>query len=182
MIVGRSLSEICRKLAETASQSDNVVLAQLLRMAALQAAPSGIRFDDASSNRHFDEEDPQIKNLLVGVWDWDVVNDRVYTDGRFAEMFGVHADEAASGMPLHVWLDAIHPDDVASVSDDIQQALCGRLFSKEYRVICNGETRWVYARGKCTIDKTGKVVRFPGAIVDITQEKIDNDHLSIAPL
>jgi PAS domain S-box-containing protein len=171
MIVGRRLADICRDLAETAHASRQEALAQLLRMAALQAATADLHCDDPVA----------LKDSLVGVWDWDVANDRVYTDGRFAAMFGVHADEAASGMPLHVWLDAIHPDDVASVSDGIEEALRGRVFSKEYRVICNGETHWVYARGKCTIDKTGKVVRFPGAIVDITQEKSDDVHLSIAP-
>jgi len=25
---------------------------------------------------------------LVGAWDWDVVNDRVYADAKFASMFG----------------------------------------------------------------------------------------------
>ena len=172
MITGRPLSEICRQLAETASVAQQDLLAQLLRMAALQAAETDIRHAEEAPARH----------SLVGVWDWDVANDRVYTDSRFAEMFGVNANEAASGMPLHVWLSAIHPDDVASVSADIQQALRGRLFSKEYRVICNGETHWVYARGKCTMDTAGKVVRFPGAIVDITQEKLGDEHLSIAPL
>ena len=173
MIVGRSVSEICRELAETASQSDNAVLAQLLRMAALQAASSDLRFDD---------EDSHIKNLLVGVWDWDVATDLVYTDSKFAKMFGVDAEQAARGMPLRVWLDAIHPDDVAAVTADIQQALRGRLFSREYRVIANGETHWVYARGKGTLDDSGRVVRFPGAIVDITREKIDDNNMSIAPL
>ena len=173
MIVGRSLSEICRELAETASQSDDELLAQLLRMAALHAASSDLRISD---------ENADLKNQLVGVWDWDVATDLVYTDGRFARMFGVTAEQAERGLPLRAWLDAIHPDDVASVSADIEQALHGRLFSREYRVVSGGETHWVYARGKCTLDDNGRAVRFPGAIVDISREKIDDDNMSIAPL
>ena len=173
MVVGRPLSEICHELAETASHSQQDVLAQLLRMAALQAATTDLRYRD---------DEAPARDTLVGVWDWDVATDLVYTDGRFARMFGVTADQAERGLPLRAWLDAIHPDDVASVSADIEQALHGRLFSREYRVVSGGETHWVYARGKCTLDDNGRAVRFPGAIVDISREKIDDDNMSIAPL
>lgn len=173
MVIGRPLVEICRELARTASEADDEVLAQLLRMAAVRAAASQLSHPEASL---------PIVNQLVGVWDWDVTNDLVYTDGRFARMFGVPAEEAAKGMPLQIWLDAIHPDDVDAVAADIERALHGRLFSREYRVMCGGNTNWVYARGKCTLDDNGRAVRFPGAIVDITQEKLADENLSIAPI
>lgn len=178
MLIGRPLSEICRELAAAASNGNDEVLAQLLRMAAIRAATVDIRYPDRISLI----EDPAIRDLLVGVWDWDVANDRVYTDSRFARMFGVDAEQAATGIPLIAWLEAIHPEDVEAVTADIEQALRVRLFSKEYRVVCDGHTHWVYARGKCTLDENGKAVRFPGAIVDITQEKLDDVNLSIAPL
>lgn len=173
MVSGRPLSEICRDLARTASEAQHDNLAQLLRMASLQAAETGLRQTVSES---------PIEDMLVGVWDWDIVNDRVYTDGRFASLFSVDADQAAGGMPLSVWLDAIHPDDLDAVTADIRQALRGKLFSREYRVVSPTGIHWVYARGKCTMDKTGQPVRFPGAIVDITYEKLDHHDLSIAPL
>jgi PAS domain S-box-containing protein len=173
MLMGRPMSEICHELAAAASDANDEILAQLLRMAALRAATADLLFN---------EEDSAIKDLLVGAWDWDVVKNLVYTDGRFARMFGVTAEQAAKGMPLKVWLDAIHPDDVAPVTADIEQALRGRLFSREYRVLCNGQTYWVYARGKGTLDEHGTCVRFPGAIVDITREKLEDCNFSIAPL
>jgi hypothetical protein len=40
---------------------------------------------------------------------------------------------------------------------------------------------WVYARGRCTFDDRGYPVRFPGAFVDITSEKVDDSMFSIAP-
>jgi PAS domain S-box-containing protein len=83
---------------------------------------------------------------------------------------------------LQDWLDAIHPDDIDDVTAAINRALTtGQVFSREYRVVSHGDTHWVYARGMCTLDSSGKAVRFPGAIVDITREKIDDHHFSIVP-
>lgn len=173
MIVGRPISEICRELAETARLDHHDVLAQILRMAALEAATTGVRHGDRDSH---------IRDLLVGAWDWDIANDLVYADARFANLFGIGAEQAARGTPLQVWLDAIHPDDVDDVRDDIHRSVAtGKLFSKEYRIVSDGEVRWVYARGTCTLDQAGRAVRFPGAIVDITREKTDDRQLSIAP-
>lgn len=171
MVVGRPISDICRELAESAQTSELDLLAQMLRMAALQADLDQARFEDNS-----------IRDRLVGTWDWDIVHDRVYADSRFSDLFGLDARAAVRGLPLASWLDAIHPDDVGAVAASIDRAInAGSLFSQEYRIIAHGEVRWVYARGKCTTDASGKTVRFPGAIVDITHEKVDERHLSIAP-
>jgi PAS domain-containing protein len=173
MIVARPISEICRELAESALQHHHHLLAQLLRMAALEAADSGVRHKEAEAN---------IRDLLVGTWDWDIANDRIYADARFASLFGVSARQAAEGTPLQVWLASVHPHDVGEVSDALKAAIAsGTLFSREYRIVSGGETRWVYARGKCTMDQAGKAVRFPGAIVDITPGKIEDHQLSIVP-
>ncbi|MES2027992.1 MAG: PAS domain-containing protein [Pseudomonadota bacterium] len=172
MIAGRPISEICRELAVSAETSHQTILAQLLRMASLEAARTGTRHQD----------DASIRDRLVGTWDWDIANDRVYADSKFARLFGINADLASRGTPLQDWLDAIHPDDIDDVAADINRSLTtGQVFSREYRVVSHGDIHWVYARGKCTLDSSGKAVRFPGAIVDITQEKIEDYNLSIAP-
>ncbi|MGM4885825.1 PAS domain-containing protein [Tardiphaga sp. 20_F10_N6_6] len=173
MIVGRPISEICRELAISAQAGHHTVLAQILRMASLEAAQSGVRHHEGDSS---------IQDRLVGTWDWDIANDRVYADSKFARLFGVNADLASRGTPLQDWLDAIHPDDIDDVAAAITRSLTtGQVFSREYRVVSHGDTHWVYARGKCTLDSSGKAVRFPGAIVDITREKIDDHHFSIVP-
>jgi PAS domain-containing protein len=166
---GRFFSEICNDLALSATQKGHTLLASLLRMAALEAAANGARDDGYRG--------PQ--ELLVGAWDWDVVNDRVYADARFARMFGIAPQDASKGTPIGAWIDAVHPDDKQPLQNEIRKALAGGLFSTEYRVVTEGRTRWLYARGKCTLDADGRAIRFPGAIVEITHEKIDQ--VSIAP-
>lgn len=91
MIVGRPISEICRELAASAETDHQPILAQILRMASLEAARAGTRHQD----------DTSIRDQLVGTWDWDIANDRVYADSRFARLFGVNADLASRGTPLH---------------------------------------------------------------------------------
>lgn len=167
---GRLFSDICRELAVSATQKGQGLLAYLLGVAALEAAESGARHDDSG-----------VQDLLVGAWDWDVLNDCVYADARFARLFGISAADAARGTALRAWVVAVHPDDRDHLEMEIKRALEGQLFSTEYRVILKGQTRWLYARGKCTLNKDGLAVRFPGAIVDITHEKID-DQVSLAPL
>ncbi len=173
MIHGRAMSEICRKLAETAAHNHHDVLAQLLRMASLEAAETGARYAGPASD---------IREQLVGTWDWDVPNNRVYADGPAAGLFGITEEEAALGSPLRKWLAAIHPDDAASLAAEIDRVMAtGDIFSMEYRIIASNQVHWVYARGRCTFDRAGRAVRFPGAFVDITHEKIDDSHFSIAP-
>jgi PAS domain-containing protein len=174
MIHGRAMSEICRKLAEAADLDHHDVLAQILRMAALEAAETGARYAGPVSD---------IRPRLVGTWDWDILNDRVYADGPAAQLFGITEHEGALGSPLGKWLAAIHPDDAGAIAAEIDRVMKTRqTFSMEYRTIANGQLYWVYARGRCTFDDAGHPVRFPGAFVDITHERIDDNHFSIAPL
>lgn len=173
MINGRAISEICRELAESAALSHHDVLAQVLRMAALEAAETGARYAGPASN---------IREQLVGTWDWDILNDRVYADGRAAGLFGITESEGALGTPIDKWLAAIHPDDADALAAEIARVMkTGDIFSMEYRIIAHGQVHWVYARGRCTFDQAGHPVRFPGAFVDITHEKIDDNSFSIAP-
>ncbi|QOG07347.1 PAS domain-containing protein [Aureimonas sp. OT7] len=48
----------------------------------------------------------------------------------------------------------------------------GQPFALEYRTIDrSGDVHWVSAQGRCFHDALGNPIRFPGAIIDITQEK-----------
>jgi PAS domain-containing protein len=173
MIHGRAMSEICRKLAEAAAHNHYDVLAQILRMAALEAAETGARYAGPESD---------IRERLVGTWDWDILNDRVYADGPAARLFGISDEEAALGSSITKWLQAVHPDDLDRLTSEIDRIKkSGDMFTLEYRVIASGQVHWIYARGRCTFDQAGHPVRFPGAFVDITHEKIDDIHFSIAP-
>jgi PAS domain S-box-containing protein len=95
----------------------------------------------------------------VGTWDWDIA--------------------PAGGAPIAEFLEPIHPDDRGRVDANIRHAIeAGGDFAEEYRVVPRyGPIRWVYARGRCHLDKAGNPVRFPGVIFEITELKRAEENL-----
>jgi PAS domain S-box-containing protein len=109
----------------------------------------------------------------VGTWDWDVVNDIVYADESFAEMYGVDPAKAASGITVFEFIRNIHPDDRPRVHAAIESAVhtCDE-FRCEYRLTRrDGSIRWVAAVGRCSLGSDGAPARFPGVTIDITERK-----------
>lgn len=110
----------------------------------------------------------------IGVWDFDVPGDRVTASGRFAEVFGLDPDSATEGRPLADFLSGVHPEDRPRVDAAIHEAMrVGGAFDAEYRLPQpDGSIRWVMARGQCELDASGRPLRLPGALVDITELKL----------
>jgi PAS domain S-box-containing protein len=111
----------------------------------------------------------------VGTWEWDVDADELVVDARFARLFGVPPDAAADGLPLDAYVSAVAEVDRGRVERAAETALdaCGE-FQEEFRVHDpDGERRWVLASGRVKCDGDGNARRFPGALVDITDRKVD---------
>jgi PAS domain S-box-containing protein len=163
----RSIADICTALAESAALQGFSLLTHLLNIAGLEARSKQAVFHEPVS-------DHDVRNLLIGAWDWDVRTDLVYADPKVASYFGLDSEEAYNGTPIHHWIDAIHSDDRDRVSSAIRQAMESRnVFAQEYRVMTTSGLRWVFARGKCICDADNIPMRFPGALIDITHEKPD---------
>jgi len=109
----------------------------------------------------------------IGTWDWDVANDRVVADERFARLYGVTPERAREGAPIAEFFAGIHPDDVGRVQARVAQVLAtGELFSEEYRLVQpGGGVSWVLAEGRCKLSADGKPLRFSGVSFDITDRK-----------
>jgi PAS domain S-box-containing protein len=112
-------------------------------------------------------------SAIVGTWDWHVPEDLVYSDEKFARLYGVDPQVASHGAPIADFVKTIHPDDVQSVGSAMQSAMeTGSRFSKEYRLVQeDGSIKWVLAEGQPLIDQNGHCTRFPGVSVDITAQK-----------
>ena len=109
----------------------------------------------------------------IGTWEWDVVNDRVVSDERFARLYGVDPEHARRGAPIRYFFQGIHPDDLLHVQLAVEVALrTGGLFSEEYRLrLGDGQERWVLAEGRCERAADGSPTQFPGVSYDITDRK-----------
>jgi PAS domain-containing protein len=156
----KTLGDLCLEIAEFAKDHDYRTLDYLMRMAATEA------YDQISEP--FDIVSPG-KGELVGMWDWDVSNNVARVDPPAAKMFDVNPKASARGLPLEEYIKAIHPDDVESFSDQVNRiAREGGCFSATYRVTYNGRIIWLYAKGSCFVDPNKALVRFPGALFDVT--------------
>lgn len=168
----RPLGDVCLDIASFARERKHEFLSYILRLAAAEAYKTTAE-DDA-----FEMPIPRrlaARELIAGIWDWDISNDRSYLDAGAASFFNVDPEKAARGLPNMTYLAAIHPDDIARVQSAIATSMqSGGIYECEYRLIKNDRISWVLARGSCTLDRHGRAVRLPGAIIDITHDKTMN--------
>ncbi|GJD78823.1 Sensor histidine kinase RcsC [Methylobacterium gregans] len=120
----------------------------------------------------------------IGTWDWDIPNDRVTADARFARLYGVDPEKAARGAPIAEFFAGIHPEDTPRLQAAIAAVMrTGGDFAAEYRLLRAdappGEAvRWVMAQGHCILDPDGRPARFPGATFDITERRLAAEALA----
>jgi len=107
-----------------------------------------------------------------GLWDWDLRTDRVYYSDRWREILGIR-HEGVTETPDD-WLDRIHPEDVASVREQVQAHIRGETsrYENEHRIRkFDGTWTWVLTRGIVTRDPDGKPRRMAGWLTDISSRK-----------
>jgi PAS domain S-box-containing protein len=107
----------------------------------------------------------------IGLWEWDVVTDKLRWNERLRAIFGLPPDEGELTLPR--FLAAIHPDDVATTQDAFMTALANNTeFDKEYRIVWpDGTVRWIVARGHGEYAADGTPLRMTGAALDITERR-----------
>ncbi|VEF10725.1 PAS/PAC sensor hybrid histidine kinase [Pseudomonas fluorescens] len=110
---------------------------------------------------------------LLGSFVWDVKNNTLSADERFARTFSYPQDQDLSNLPQDIAESRIHPDDVEWVRERVDQSVqTGEPYNAEYRVRRNdGQYLWVLASGGCEFDEHGRPLRFPGVLIDIHERK-----------
>ena len=109
----------------------------------------------------------------TAIWDWDVVDGRVFYSPQWKAMRG-YADEEI-GDSGEEWSSRIHSEDAERVLAAIRAHVEGKtaVFAEEYRILCkDGSWRWASDRGICQRDETGRAVRMAGSETDITERKV----------
>lgn len=105
---------------------------------------------------------------IIGTWVWDVPADRITADERFAQAFGLSAEDCRAGIPLATAFGSIHPGDTERVRGAVDAALAGNdLYRCQYRVLQAGGYRWIEANGRVERNAEGQPLRFPGVLLDV---------------
>ncbi|MHB2242111.1 hybrid sensor histidine kinase/response regulator [Pseudomonas monsensis] len=116
---------------------------------------------------------------LLGSFVWDVKNNTLSADERFARTFSYPPDQDLSNLAQDIAQSRIHPDDIAWVHERVTHSVrTGAPFNAEYRVRrSDGSYLWVLASGACEFDEHGKARRFPGVLIDIHERKTAEESL-----
>lgn len=115
-----------------------------------------------------------------GIYDWDILNDKVFYSARFFEMLGY--DKKSHIGTLQESLDLVHPEDIDELNQKIASYLESELseFYHEFRLKhASGRWVWVQSRSKALRDRNGKAYRKVGANTDITHLKQEQERLEI---
>ncbi len=106
-----------------------------------------------------------------GLWDWDLIADRLYTSPRWKEIVG--RGHTAIGDSPNEWFKRVHPDDKAALQEAIDQHMSQKSnqFVHEHRLQHqDGHYVPVLSRG-AAVDGDGRPVRFAGSLTDLTTQK-----------
>ena len=120
----------------------------------------------------------------IGIFDWDVENDRWYATPEYYTMLGYEPKEGPGDRTE--WLERVHPDDrdhvVAKIGDVLERessANQSQVYEYEARLRhADGAYRWEHVKGFCVNrDHQGRVTRLLGIRVDVTERKAAEEAL-----
>ncbi|MEA1919085.1 MAG: FIST N-terminal domain-containing protein [Campylobacterota bacterium] len=107
----------------------------------------------------------------IGVWDYDLQNDRLYWSDEVYRIFGY---EPQSFTPTYSdFLAHVHPDDRDALDEVYSQSLSDKCnYNFSHRIIRSDKSlRYVEERGEHTFDRHGEVIKTVGIILDTTDRK-----------
>ena len=108
----------------------------------------------------------------VGVWDVDLDTNLVRGTPQFFRIMGLPPETGVT--PIETMRKLRHPDDAEKL---VQGFVAARDsgeedYEAEYRIVRpDGETRWIFGRGKVIRDDTGRPNRYAGVDIDITDRR-----------
>jgi diguanylate cyclase (GGDEF)-like protein/PAS domain S-box-containing protein len=120
---------------------------------------------------------------LDGLWDWDLVTNRIFFSQRYKTILG-YVDGELGDRPED-WFTLVHSDDLVRMKVELSEHILGRSqrFESENRILHkDGYYLWVVMRGLALRDPTGVAYRIAGSLSDVTECKrarmqIDHDAL-----
>lgn len=114
------------------------------------------------------------------LWIWDPTQARIsYVSQSYEEIWGRSRQDLLRNSSD--FLNAIHPEDLATVVRSLQQQMQGHSTDLEYRIIRPNETVcWIRDRGFAHVGTDGVVTLVYGIAEDITQRKLDAASLAVS--
>ncbi|MEE3716338.1 PAS domain S-box protein [Tumidithrix elongata RA019] len=119
-----------------------------------------------------------LQSAQIGIWEWDIVGDRLIWDKRMCELYGVSPSEFSR--TYQAWAEIVHPDDLIVSNKALQQALAGeKNYETEFRVIWKDSSiRYIRANALVQRDPQGQAQRMIGINYDISDRKFAEEAIN----
>ncbi len=103
----------------------------------------------------------------AGFYTWDIPENILYADSALAELFGLDPSSAATGLPIDIYLERVHPEDRPRLAKTIRDSIVGHHPQQEaYRVMsASGSYAAVASYGRVFRDATGNPIRYVGIVM-----------------
>lgn len=118
-----------------------------------------------------------VKAAQIGIWDWDIVRDRLLWDDRMYELYGMdpHSPETHP-LSRERWQACLHPEDAEAIDQTLQLVLKAppgeAVFDPEFRVCLPDEVeRTLQAYSIVQYDNQDQPQRMIGINFDISDRK-----------
>jgi signal transduction histidine kinase len=122
------------------------------------------------SNERYELATKATKDII---WDWDIVNDKIYRSANYKSIFGYPLTE--NNIYRGSWVDNIHEEDRIRVLSKIKSSLRNLntdLWEDDYRYYkSNGELAYIKDHGYIVRDNNKKAIRMVGAMWDFSSQK-----------
>jgi PAS domain S-box-containing protein len=167
-LVGVLIRRWAEQRAELRSQElrKSLILAQAQKQMAEERARAGETLRDRDAALQI-----ALHASGMGLWTWDVQRSALQWSDEMYRIIGYSRGEIEASN--EVWFNAIHPDDVGEMREDMEQVLAaGDRFHKQFRVVLpDGSIRWIEGQGRCQRDSKGRASWLMGVVTDVTKRK-----------
>ena len=115
--------------------------------------------------------DLALQSAHMGVWHWDIIEDKRYFDAQVCTLLGMDADTftGSSGE----FYDVVHPFDREGLQTALDRTIAeDLLYQPEYRAVWrDGSIHHIAARARLVRDDAGRPARLNGILWDISERK-----------
>lgn len=110
----------------------------------------------------------------IGTWELDLQENILrWTDENY-RIFGL---PLGAVLTYEAFLNCVHPEDREFVHAKWSAGVKGEPYDIEHRIIVDGRVKWVREKAEVAFDEQGNAVKAIGFAQDVTERKLDAQHL-----
>lgn len=131
----------------------------------------------ARSRKLAKQLDLTLQHTKIGLFEFNVGDPNINLDAGSIAILGLN--QKPGQVPMQVWADQVHPDDLAGLQADVRAAFSGEAETDwvDYRMIHpDGTLRYIRAFWTAERDQTGRAVRITGLNSDQTSIRTEKQH------